>query len=202
MTIAPGPPFKLPQGVEVHMTVLGTIFLLLLAVGYWLDRYDLLYSSRSIAYGAGYTDVNAKLPALTIMLVIALAMAVLLLINLRCGPGNCWRGRSGGEMADGESISSLEAARRIGCSHMTITRMVHAGRLVHRTSPPRHPSISSASVRQVRAEWRALQRAKAQAAGERAVRRAPPDDGEVWLDAKSAAAVMGITPKAIYKRAR
>ncbi len=83
VTIAPGPPFKLPQGVEVHMTVLGTIFLLLLAVGYWLDRYDLLYSSRSIAYGAGYTDVNAKLPALTIMLVIALAMAVLLLINVR-----------------------------------------------------------------------------------------------------------------------
>ena len=83
VTIAPGPPFKLPQGVEVHMTLLGSIFLLLLAVGYWLDRYDLLYSSRSIAYGAGYTDVNAKLPALTIMLVIALAMAVLLLINLR-----------------------------------------------------------------------------------------------------------------------
>ena len=83
VTVAPGPPFKLPQGVEVHMTVLGAIFLLLLAVGYWLDRYDLLYSSRSIAYGAGYTDVNAKLPALTIMLVIALAMAALLLINLR-----------------------------------------------------------------------------------------------------------------------
>ena len=83
VTVAPGPPFKLPQGVEVHMTVLGAIFLLLLAVGYWLDRYDLLYSSRSIAYGAGYTDVNAKLPALTITLVIALAMAALLLINLR-----------------------------------------------------------------------------------------------------------------------
>ncbi|HST04337.1 MAG TPA: UPF0182 family protein [Chloroflexia bacterium] len=78
-----GPPIRLPQSVEVHMTILGAIFLLLLAVGYWLDRFDLLYSSRAVAYGAGYTDVNAKLPAITIMLVIALAMAVLLLINLR-----------------------------------------------------------------------------------------------------------------------
>ena len=81
--VSPRPSLRLPQCVEVHMTVLGAIFLLLLAVGYWLDRFDLLYSSRSVAYGAGYTDVNAKLPALTIMLVIALAMAVLLLINLR-----------------------------------------------------------------------------------------------------------------------
>jgi uncharacterized membrane protein (UPF0182 family) len=84
VTVAPRPSlFRLPQGVEVHMTVLGAIFLVLLAIGYWLDRYDLLYSSRAIAYGAGYTDVNAKLPALTIMLVIAIAMAVLLVINLR-----------------------------------------------------------------------------------------------------------------------
>jgi uncharacterized protein len=87
VTIKPNPikgaPFRLPQSVEVHMTILGAIFLGLLAVGYWLDRFDLLYSSRAIAYGAGYTDVNAKLPAITIMLVIAVAMAVLLLINLR-----------------------------------------------------------------------------------------------------------------------
>jgi uncharacterized protein len=66
-----------------HLTVLGAVFLLLIAAGYWLDRYDLLYSSRAVAYGAGYTDVNARLPALNIMMVIAVLMAVLLLVNIR-----------------------------------------------------------------------------------------------------------------------
>lgn len=66
-----------------HLSVLGALFLLTIAVGYWMGQYDLLYSSRAVAYGAGYTDVNAKLPALYIMMVVAALMAVLLLVNLR-----------------------------------------------------------------------------------------------------------------------
>ena len=74
---------NLGRSVGAHLTVLGAIFLALIGVGYWFDRYDLLYSSRAVAYGAGYTDVNAKLPALNILMVITAVMLVLLLINIR-----------------------------------------------------------------------------------------------------------------------
>jgi uncharacterized membrane protein (UPF0182 family) len=68
--------------VGTHLSILGAIFLLLVAVGYWLQRFDLLYSSRAVAYGAGYTDVNARLPSLYIMMGIAAVAALLLLANI------------------------------------------------------------------------------------------------------------------------
>jgi uncharacterized protein len=69
--------------IGAHLSVIGAVFLVLIAIGYWLGRFDLLYSSRSVYYGAGYTDVNARLPALYIMLVVAALMAILLLVNMR-----------------------------------------------------------------------------------------------------------------------
>lgn len=74
--------FNLDKHVGTHLSVLGAIFLLLIAVGYWLSTFNLLYSTNSKAYGAGYTDVNARLPALNILMVVAAAAAVLLIINL------------------------------------------------------------------------------------------------------------------------
>jgi uncharacterized membrane protein (UPF0182 family) len=74
---------NLDTPAEVHLSVLGAVFLALVAVGYWFARFGLLYSSRSVAYGAGYTDVNAKLPSLNIMMVVAALAAVLLLVNTR-----------------------------------------------------------------------------------------------------------------------
>ena len=66
-----------------HLSVLVALFLGLIGFGYWLDRYDLLYASGGVAYGAGYTDVNARLPAYNIMMFVAAIMAVLLLVNIR-----------------------------------------------------------------------------------------------------------------------
>ncbi|HEX8220715.1 MAG TPA: UPF0182 family protein, partial [Chloroflexia bacterium] len=80
---APGVTLNLNPRAGVHLSVLGALFLLTIAVGYWLGQYDLLYSSRAVAYGAGYTDVTAKLPSLYIMMGVAVLMAVLLLVNLR-----------------------------------------------------------------------------------------------------------------------
>jgi uncharacterized membrane protein (UPF0182 family) len=75
--------FDFDPRMGAHLSVLGAIFLLLIAGGYWLGQYDLLYSNRSVGYGAGYTDVNARLPSLYIMMVVAVLTAVLLLVNLR-----------------------------------------------------------------------------------------------------------------------
>ena len=55
---------------------------MLLAVGNWFGRFDLLYSSRAVSYGAGYTDVNARLPAQYIMMVVAGLASLLLLANI------------------------------------------------------------------------------------------------------------------------
>ncbi|MFL5734767.1 MAG: UPF0182 family protein, partial [Chloroflexia bacterium] len=68
--------------VGAHLSILGALFLLLVAVGYWLQRYDLLYSSRAVAYGAGYTEVNAKLPSLYILMGITALAALLVLANI------------------------------------------------------------------------------------------------------------------------
>jgi uncharacterized protein len=70
-------------GVKVHLSVLLALVALLKAFGYWLDRFDLLYSERGAVFGATYTDVNAQLPALNLLIGISVVAAVLLLVNIR-----------------------------------------------------------------------------------------------------------------------
>ena len=74
---------RVNPGVKVHLSVLLAIIALLKAVGYWLDRFDLLYSGRGAAYGASYTDVNAQLPAFNLLIGISVLAAILLLVNIR-----------------------------------------------------------------------------------------------------------------------
>ena len=51
--------------------------MLLKAVQYWYDRYDLLFSNRGGTFtGASYTDINAVLPAKIILMCIAVICAV------------------------------------------------------------------------------------------------------------------------------
>ncbi|GJF11627.1 UPF0182 protein [Mycolicibacterium cyprinidarum] len=68
------------------ITLVGTL-MLLKAVAYWLDRYELLSHTRGGKpfTGAGYTDINAVLPAKLILLAIAVicAAAVFSAIFLR-----------------------------------------------------------------------------------------------------------------------
>jgi len=71
------------SGVKVHLSVLLAVLALLKAGGYWLDRYDLLYSTRGAVVGATYTDVHAQLPALNLLIGISVVAAVLLLVNIR-----------------------------------------------------------------------------------------------------------------------
>jgi uncharacterized protein len=51
---------------------LGGLFFVIFAYRARLAMYDLLYSPRGVLYGAGYTDVNATLPVLKILLVLCL----------------------------------------------------------------------------------------------------------------------------------
>ncbi|MEP6694482.1 MAG: UPF0182 family protein [Chloroflexota bacterium] len=60
----------LARPARAHLSVLGGIFLLLVAAGYLLDQYDLLFRTEPVLTGAGFASVNARIPALTILAVI------------------------------------------------------------------------------------------------------------------------------------
>ncbi|MEU6717674.1 UPF0182 family protein [Nonomuraea sp. NPDC046802] len=65
------------RAARTHLSVLLGVFVLLKAVAYWIDRYGLVFSDRGFVHGASYTDVNAVLPAKTILAIIALICAAL-----------------------------------------------------------------------------------------------------------------------------
>jgi uncharacterized membrane protein (UPF0182 family) len=66
-----------------HLLVLAALLFLLKATGYRLAMFDLLFSERGVAFGAGYTDVNAQLPILKALLVLAGLLAALCLVTIR-----------------------------------------------------------------------------------------------------------------------
>ena len=77
-----GAPSVAPQ-VKVHISVLLAGMALVKAFGYILARYNLDLSQNGYVQGATYTDVHARLPALTLLFWISLLAAVILLINIR-----------------------------------------------------------------------------------------------------------------------
>ena len=77
-----GAPFALTPQVKGHLTVLGALILFALAANHFLDRYELLFASGGASFGASYADVHARLPALLVLTVIAVASGLLLFATL------------------------------------------------------------------------------------------------------------------------
>ena len=71
-----------PQ-VKVHLSVLLGLIALVRAGDYWLARFELTTSNRGAVVGATYTDVNAQLPVINLLILISLFAVVLLLVNIR-----------------------------------------------------------------------------------------------------------------------
>ncbi|MFA7467620.1 MAG: UPF0182 family protein, partial [Desulfotomaculaceae bacterium] len=67
---------------RLHLSFLAALFFLVRAWGYRLEQYMLLYSPSGVVAGPGYTDINARLLAFKVLMVIALLIAVLILVNL------------------------------------------------------------------------------------------------------------------------
>ncbi len=69
---------NLLQGrIKVHISLLLMAIAFLVAIGFWLDRYELLYSPDGVVFGGGYTDVHARLHSYWIM-----GIATLVLIGV------------------------------------------------------------------------------------------------------------------------
>jgi hypothetical protein len=74
---------KLTGAAMIQLSVLLGLFVALKAVAYWFDRYSLVYSDRGGLFsGASYTDVNALLPAKTILVFAAAFCAVAFFANV------------------------------------------------------------------------------------------------------------------------
>ena len=69
-----------PQAVS-HATILLGLLLLVITWSYWLDRYELLFSAEGAIFGAAFTDLNARLPALYILIGVGAVIGILLLAN-------------------------------------------------------------------------------------------------------------------------
>ena len=70
-----------PQ-VKAHLSVLLALLALVKAAGYWFQRYELTVSTRGVVDGATYTDVNAQLPAIYLLMLISLCSVVLFIVNI------------------------------------------------------------------------------------------------------------------------
>lgn len=82
ITFPDGRRLVLSPHVKAHLSSLAAVILLLKAAGYLVSAYELVLSPRGVIFGAGYTDVHADLPVLRLLAIVAVASALILLVNI------------------------------------------------------------------------------------------------------------------------
>ncbi|MFQ6050887.1 MAG: UPF0182 family protein [Candidatus Hydrothermarchaeota archaeon] len=75
-------PEQTPE-LMVNHYILGGLVFLLLALRFYLNRYEILYSTSGVVFGAGYTDVHIKLPVLTLLTVTCIFGAICIFLGSR-----------------------------------------------------------------------------------------------------------------------
>jgi len=75
------PSIIVTPNAKKHLIFLCGILLLLMACGYYLKIFGLLYSIHGAAFGASYTDVIIKVWAFRILIFISLGFSVILIYN-------------------------------------------------------------------------------------------------------------------------
>ncbi len=75
-------PLMLFRRGEGHLSLLFALVFLLKAGDYRLQIYELMFSTRGVIFGPGFTDLHANLPALKILFLLALAGSVILIFNI------------------------------------------------------------------------------------------------------------------------
>ncbi|MBW2368212.1 MAG: UPF0182 family protein [Deltaproteobacteria bacterium] len=83
LTQVEGAPPALPEisispKIKKHLIFLGGIIVLLLAWGFYLKIFELLYSTQGPAFGASYTDVHIKVLVYRVLIVLTLGFAAIL----------------------------------------------------------------------------------------------------------------------------
>jgi len=76
------PANRVSASVKGHLSLLLGLLALVKAAGYYLDQFELTLSTRGFVNGASYTDVNAQLPAIRLLIIISLFSFALLIFNI------------------------------------------------------------------------------------------------------------------------
>jgi uncharacterized protein len=74
---------RVRPAVKAHLSVLLALIALAKAAGYVLQRWSLVNAQDGYVNGAGYTDVHARLPALSLLIVVSIFAGAILLFNIR-----------------------------------------------------------------------------------------------------------------------
>lgn len=74
---------RFPAGMLMHISVMTGLILAVFAFGFYLNRFDILFSQQGVVAGAGYTDVHVRLPLLTITSLVCVAAAIGIIANTR-----------------------------------------------------------------------------------------------------------------------
>lgn len=67
---------------KAHLIVILSLIFLCKSWGYKLASYSVLYANNGVVYGAGYTDVHARLMAYKILIIVTIIVAAVLILNL------------------------------------------------------------------------------------------------------------------------
>ncbi|HHV38778.1 MAG TPA: UPF0182 family protein [Tepidimicrobium sp.] len=70
---------ELIKNVFFPVGILASLFFLVLAINYYLNSYELLYSTRGVVYGAGFTDANITLWIYRIAAMVSILSAIMFL---------------------------------------------------------------------------------------------------------------------------
>jgi uncharacterized membrane protein (UPF0182 family) len=73
---------RVPRRAVAHLSVLAAAFFAAWVWGFYLDRYELMYSTRGVVYGVGYTAYYVTRICLWIMLFASAGVAVITLLNI------------------------------------------------------------------------------------------------------------------------
>jgi uncharacterized protein len=77
------PPRRFSSAAIAHGSALLGLYFAIKAWSYALDRYLMLYDDNGVVVGAGYTDVHVELPALWLLIVLAVVAAIVAWANVR-----------------------------------------------------------------------------------------------------------------------
>ncbi|HEX2986656.1 MAG TPA: UPF0182 family protein, partial [Chloroflexota bacterium] len=73
--------FLANRAAKLHVMVLAALAALVMAASYRIQLYDLVYSARSVSFGAGFTDASARAMALWALLGIMVIIAALFVVS-------------------------------------------------------------------------------------------------------------------------
>jgi uncharacterized membrane protein (UPF0182 family) len=74
--------YFLTGDVKSHVCLLLAALAAAISIGFLLKRYDLLFSPHGVVYGAGYTDVHARLHAYWVLAFVTLAVGLLFILSI------------------------------------------------------------------------------------------------------------------------